>query len=470
MAITFGVALALFAIKGTLIRFNGDDYCYAAVIRQYGFLKTQVVSYEEISFYNGNRYSLNFVMGIMSLFPPRAVGLLPGISIALWLSSIFFVIRQVSKILDLEIRLLGVLVLSETLLFLALYRAPNLTEILFWATGLATYLAPLIFNTFLLGVLLYASQQRQLHWSWYVLVALLSFIGGGFSETSAVVQFLWLFTFFCASLVYKRTDRKFLILVATALLTTGLSLLLLSQSPSAGLRWLKGSHPYLLAVGFRSIGYAADFIVDSIKSSYSPALVSFVVAFLLSAHERLHRTHQSNPGGSVRAILLIGLVGFLLIASSMAPSVYAQNAYPGDRALLVPEYLEMIALMLLGWVLGQQLGGSFHGPWQVVILAALFLVALYPVYASGSISKTLRRYEIWQTLWDLRDSQIRESEKNGIMDIETFKIDLDRAYDLDNINDLRSDPQFHYNRCAAQYYGVNSITADILPPEGLNSP
>jgi hypothetical protein len=208
--VTFGVPLLLYAYKGTFIRTNGDDYCYGAIVKEYGFLKAQSVSYNEISFYNGNRYSLNFLMGIATELPPQILGIFPVLSMSAWGLSIIFVLYQLKRIFRIRSGLPEIFVLSEALLFFTLYRTPNLTQVLFWLAGLAPYLVPLIFNTFLLGILLYLAQRDDISWGWFPLVFLLSFIGAGFSETTAVMEFLWLCLFLICSLRYKRTNRRFL--------------------------------------------------------------------------------------------------------------------------------------------------------------------------------------------------------------------------------------------------------------------
>jgi len=72
LVIVFALPLLAYAYMGSFMRYSGDDYCYAWILGQNGFWKAQVVSYFQVSTYNGNRYALTFFSGLADLYGPIA--------------------------------------------------------------------------------------------------------------------------------------------------------------------------------------------------------------------------------------------------------------------------------------------------------------------------------------------------------------------------------------------------------------
>ena len=70
-------------------------------------------------------------------------------------------------------------------------------------------------------------------------------------------------------------------------------------------------------------------------------------------------------------------------------------------------------------------------------------------------------------MWDWRQSQIIMARNSRVEDVTVRALDS-----LDGIGELSADPSEWINRCAALYYGVNSITAvePVLDPVRLEKP
>jgi hypothetical protein len=144
------------------MRYNGDDYCYGAMITRYGLLKAQWFSYFLPMPYHGNRYFLTFFSGLSTLFGPYANAVLPGLAIVLWIIGIVFGLHQVARLTRLHLSHLDTLLIAEILVFFSLYQAPNLSQSLYWRSGMLPYLAPIIGNIFLITVLLKNFQQAKI--------------------------------------------------------------------------------------------------------------------------------------------------------------------------------------------------------------------------------------------------------------------------------------------------------------------
>jgi hypothetical protein len=159
-------------------------------------------------------------------------------------------------------------------------------------------------------------------------------------------------------------------------------------------------------------------------------------------------------------VLAVPVIAYLLVVSICAPSVYAESAYPEARALLPAQFILTGALVAEG-----ALFGSFF--WQLTltlklkstyfVLLGTFLLglsALYPLRMARLITAVIPEYRERALLWDRRDEYIRTASYEGIVDIEVKALDS-----FGGLMELGSDPKLWVNRCAAVFYGVNSITA-----------
>lgn len=72
--LAFSIPLIAYGVNGAFMRYSGDDYCYAAVLSEYGFWEAQRRSYFEVTTYHGNRYSLTLFSHLADLFGPKANG------------------------------------------------------------------------------------------------------------------------------------------------------------------------------------------------------------------------------------------------------------------------------------------------------------------------------------------------------------------------------------------------------------
>jgi hypothetical protein len=70
------------------------------------------------------------------------------------------------------------------------------------------------------------------------------------------------------------------------------------------------------------------------------------------------------------------------------------------------------------------------------------------------ITAVIPEYRERALLWDQRDEYIRTASYEGIVDVEVKALDS-----FGGLMELGSDPKLWVNRCAAVFYGINSITA-----------
>ncbi len=161
-------------------------------------------------------------------------------------------------------------------------------------------------------------------------------------------------------------------------------------------------------------------------------------------------------------LVIIVAMWYLLCVLSMSPSVYAQNAYPGERALLPARFISVISIFTLGWLIGLalRLPANLSNRFAILPLGMLVILAMlfaYPLRTVPKIMSNIPFYSKWSEAWDTRDQSIREAKAAGQTTIEVINID----HPIKDIGELNPDPSYWYNVCAAQYYGVASIKADL---------
>ena len=174
VAAALALPLAVYASVGAFSRYTADDFCWAGTLRVEGFFNGQVSYYMNYS----PRYAFTFLVNVVEAIGPAIVPALPAAAIVGWLAVLTWTFRQFGIA-----RLRGFL-LAETAVFAALQTAPDLPQSLYWQTGMLTYVLPLVLATFLIGWIRRADRR------WWALgvSALVTFVGGGLSETYLIPQ------------------------------------------------------------------------------------------------------------------------------------------------------------------------------------------------------------------------------------------------------------------------------------------
>jgi hypothetical protein len=467
------ICLAAYAYIGSFMRLSGDDYCYAAHLGQGSFWQAQVNSYLEVSTYNANRFSLTLFSGLAGLFHPVVNGVLPGIVIVLWLVGLVFALRMVFQSLRLQVPLWLCLLLALFIEFITLYQAPDIGQSLYWRSGMLPYMLPIVGNTYLFAILLRSWNKDSQPWSTVMGVFLLAFISGGFSEVGLFFQMSWLgLMWLVTRIVDHRTNAqasgKTMIFLVT-MSATVLALVLLVLSPTNQIRrGLDSSTPGLLQF-LEIVGlYTVKFFARSFRDQPLPTIYSVVVAALFGMVVLFPLGVRLKPATSLKRILLwvviFGLSYFVLIAVSSVPFAYIQSAEPEPRAQIVARFVMTLSLAFSGIVIGLYLAAKAQKQRdlsarviQLAVVLVLVAAAFYPVRAAWQVYQGAPKYQKWAYFWDMRDNDIRTARAQGLVDVQVIEID----HIINRVGDLAPDPGYWYNICAAAYYQVDSIRADL---------
>jgi len=248
---------------GSFMRLNGDDYCYGGTQMQYGFWGGQWYAYQNIGrLYLGDRYSLNLVEAIFNLFAPKMYPVFLGAGIILWMVCLFFFLYQFTKYAGYRVHFMELIFLSTALLFFVFCVTKDVTQLLYWFSGMATYIYPMIFIVLLMGLIFWAAHSfiPAIH---IPLIFLTAFIGGGFSETTAVLQLgcIILLVLWAGLMSRKKIQKGLIITAMIALVSTCGSILLLALSPSTKDRLMVSQHPSVFETVYLTIKFSLAFFI-----------------------------------------------------------------------------------------------------------------------------------------------------------------------------------------------------------------
>jgi hypothetical protein len=460
----FGLALLSYAYIGTFSRYYADDYCISGSVIANGFWKAQIASYTGWS----DRFAATFFASLSDVFGPSAVRVWPGLIMLLLLLSLTWVLVETIRLFRLKFPGWAMLPVTAAILFLMVLGSPQRYQTIYWRMGLFTYTLPLVFFTCLMGLIFTlvrkTAESRRGGWAWMVVCAGLAFVAGGFSETNLTLQIglLGLTVLGVWFLAKDGTKPKWLSYLIASLIGSLLALIVMFAAPGNTVRQASmPAHPGAVKLVTLSLQYAWDFIRYSIKGLPLPTSVVLLyvslLAWTLLGWFAVDRAFSVSISHLLSAAVVTLVIGYFLIVCTVVPSVYAESAYPEARALMVPYFVLvcMVAMIgcLIGWIVMRLI------PWRGSIvrwgaILALLLLSIYPLRAAWQIYLEVPAYRERAAMWDTRSVQIRLLHGQGHLNIEVPGIDS--AYGL---MDMNENPATWVNVCAAQYYGVDTITA-----------
>jgi hypothetical protein len=462
------LALAGIAYLGTFTRFHADDFCMATDAAQIGLTGMLAKWYTTWT----GRYMFILSTGFMGLGGPGFAGWLPALAETLWLAGISWailpLIRRANwphpKLLSVAIGALGLVVLLSS--------TPNLFQSFYWQDGLGNYTLPLIGLTFSCGLILRVWLQPTGTWGPAMGVFVLSFLSGGFTEAYSALQ-VALFAIGLGGLILLRNRRRWrsLLTVLTAALAGGvLAMLIVVIAPGNQVRQgLVGTHTDLVRIVTFSMRNAAFiigkyFIKTPIWAFFSLSL-PFLAGWLFIPAVRQVSSRQ-NPFPWWRQswfgwIVVVWLATFALVTAACAPVVYALNAYPDDRTIIIPYFVIISAVICTSALLGMGLS-RHHGLPDLgekpairrAVMAGMAIIILTVV--SISTWQTVSQapdYQAYAQAWDLRAKGIQDAAVNGESDLTV--VGLNARF---GVADLDVSPDYWVNRCMANYYHLNNIS------------
>jgi hypothetical protein len=456
-ATLLGLALLSDAFVGLFSRYTADDYCTAGQVVANGLVGMAVGQYTGWS----GRFSFLFMVGLVESIGAWLVPLLPTLGVVGLTAAAAWTIRQLHLTPHIPLQLLLALVIAGA----TLGSTPDLSQSLFWQTGMLTYLAPLILGLIYVGLLRRAVDQPRPVGGWSLVAAgLLCFIAGGSSETYVAVQTagLALGIALCLLLSSRETRASLLPLLGVGLAGSIAAMLLIVGAPGNGTRESGHPAPNLVFALGEAVDDTQQFVHIFFRFSTVWAAVAFGVPALVACLPASRHRPRSLPARA-GILLLLAAVVFVLLTFAFVPSFYALSSPAPGRARIIPQLVLLCGLACAGWAVGSQVRASWPRLLSPAALGAAALVAVALVAVASlpglrqSFADTTSARE-FASRWDTIDRQIRSDRAQGERDVRVPTLAM--TGNIHGMDFLATDPADWLNQCAARYYRVDSLATN----------
>ena len=158
--------------------------------------------------------------------------------------------------------------------------------------------------------------------------------------------------------------------------------------------------------------------------------------------------------------LVNSVVLYMICVVVMFPTSYAMSAYAGPRALTPAHMSLLINLMTSGWLLERiqrKILPVFSEKPVYSIIISNVLGILLALYVGRAVYFENRDFALHQEraeAWDFREEMIISTVEDGTLDVTIPAFDS-----IYEITELTENPGHWVNKCAAQYYGAETIKA-----------
>ncbi|HUI88495.1 MAG TPA: hypothetical protein VLX61_07185 [Anaerolineales bacterium] len=468
------LALGLLAYIGFYGRYWADDWCYNRDFQNLGVLGSLrgyfFTGQNALRGYSTNRYALTLLSGLLYLPGLAGLQILATLIISLWLSGLFWMLFNLSKLYRPFARF-AVFPSAVFLLCFMLYLSPQRFQILYWRSGVH-YSFTIIAGLFIIALILSQMIADHAGRATNYLIAVLAFIAGGLSETGCVYLFCALILLLASAWIGKRKQwtwaQRSFSGILTACLALLASMIVLIISPSNDRYQSMSVRPASLTmVPFLSLRFSLDFIVDSFKSLPLPNLVLMAFFMAMAILQELFSPATRSPTTfrkTFAIIMITVIVIFLLIAAIQAPTVYFYKSVPEPRAQSLSWFTLLIGLAIIAWVLGHFLIESWNVKnWiQLAAILSITLCAIYTARLSVNNLADLALFKVRANLWDQRDAALRTAQAQGATRADAIAIDT-KGWGVEDmlITGKQMNGQWVSN-CFSQYYGLDAVRA--VPP------
>jgi hypothetical protein len=464
------LSIAGLVYLGTYTRFLADDFCMAGDAVHLGLYSMLVKWYNTWT----GRFMFILGTGLFGLGGPQFAGWLPPMVAALWLVGIFWAVYPLFKLSGWpKPRLLSII--TGCLIILVLFSTiPNLFQSFYWQDGMVNYSLPLIGLTFCCGIFTHVWLEETKALSTYIAIFLLAFLSSGFTEALTAMEITLFILLLILSLASRNaaSRRRLSMILITALVGSLAAMIIVIIAPGNQVRLQAvgglSAHPGVLRIFSFSLRNMAHIFGKFFLITPFWASISIMLPFLsgwlfsdstvgLSQSWNLHFLWEQNW---LRGIIYTAIIAIILVTAACAPVVYASNAYPEDRTIIIPQYAIVISIIFASALLGvglRQLGllpdpmkkASINRSLQIGILIIIFVMSGSSIWHT---SKQIPEFRAYQKLWDKRSAMIQQIILSG----ET-EVTVPGKYNRFGVADISEDPNYWVNRCMAYYYNISQI-------------
>lgn len=462
------VSIYVIAYLGSFSRYIADDYCSAGEFKALGYLGSITSRYIT---WDG-RYSFSSMIYFFDSLGIKFPSILPAISITLLFASAYYFFSQVLKAFSGKISRLTVMLITSVFVFLIEYTTPQIAEVFYWMTGIATYQFSIIFELILLGLTVQVlinpiqiNRFRQILLS--LLLFLLSFVCSGFSEVSTAIHVSAFALAIFFALVYRFIMKKYyshtwylLIMFFGALV----GFIVMAMAPGNLVRStsLSPLHPSILDLIAHSLSQSAHYSISWFSKNAGVLWPVIILTTVLGAYNSSSFSPSIAELKSIKIkVILFSVTGLILTFVSFVPTTWAGYDMPAERILLLPTAILGGTLITVSYLLGLLLAKEFEPLNQNSILVVgmfslfcLFFVFSTPIYmARQYYGSMIPIQSSFAQKWDKVNQAILVDIQEGQKDIFIDNI----QYDVVNLERITENPDYWVNYCAARFYQIDKI-------------
>lgn len=462
------ITLSAHAYIGWFSRFVADDFSSATLAVNKGLLGATWDWYVNWS----GRFTASFFDSLFGYLGPSSLRWETGGTLVLLLVGSSILTWQLLRVRPIPFRLGASIFLPASILVAAFRITPDLPQSLYWGQGMRSLIFPLVPAAFLASILVRLRDHSNAHnlAGWLSVVALLSFLAGGFGETYVALQTTILLLFILVIWFEKPSSPQWKSLSAPVI---GLvfSLAAMAVTVAAPGNNIRQSYfppsPGILSLAQIAANSTGLFLQRVIVSA--DLVLSLLVLFLSSiACGWLCANHgffnnQSDGSGNhpffttfSRSLLSFSLIFSLLLYASFVPAAYGMSSPPPDRTVILPTIILCVYVSIAGFLVGNELlsyrfWDKLPAPFvQSILWVLLFLYAAFTFQVTTRVLAVSNDYQRFAAVFDRADRLIREAKAAGKTSVQVPEV-----HNHFGLSDYGAGTTYWLDQAVDGYYGIH---------------
>lgn len=464
LIVVLAAPLLAYIYNGHFSRFMADDYCAAAVGLEYGVIGGVLHWYNTWT----GRYTNFALTSLMAPSGTAFAALAPLVIIIMWFVTMLWAVLPIFRLLRLHRPLIAALMISLLVVYATIDGSPSQIQSIYWLGAIIPYVSPFIFVALYVGIFIRAitnTSNNGIPVGSITAGFFITLIGGGLSETYAVLQIAALGIALILTMLFLPKDRRrvALSLLIPALLGAVIAVMIIMAAPGTAVRQSRFADrlplPELIA---QMIGYSLAFIASALAYfGPFPLLTTLSISALLAFRGRPNELPFRLYPARVRRLLgLLAVITGILVTSTIAPGVYVVSGPPPARSYILPMFLMTLMAACWGFLIGFTLRPNRQSRGNILVATIFVLILALGPLASILRSGTLApKLNVYAKEWDEQEQQIRLQVAEGSAEVvvKPLNVDLPQLIGLDTIG---PNPASGANPCAADYYGAQTLIAE----------
>jgi hypothetical protein len=468
VAVVLLLTVGLYAYLGRFASYVADDYTLKNDLTAQGYWGSQIYEY----FHWTGRFAYIAAIDAALSLNEFVTRLLPGLLLVLWVVAIAVALKAVVP----TIGWLARFGLASGAVFTTVHITPSPFLSVYWMAGSLEYTAPLLLGTVFVAL---AAPQRRAGRVRVVVAALVAFVAGGFNEAYALVQLILLVVMLIAT-AYPAWPgvRRSRSVIVSGLVGAVLSLALLAAAPGNGARFniitgIIGTRPTFLELPGVTIGFAFQFLKDVFLAHWSALLAMGGLAALVAS--RTPSPSRASPSRGLLLLVVVVVAAMAALVASFAPTAYVEARIAPIYGQIVPVYVGVGAIAIVGWALGKYVQSWFarygeHGRMSptsrsltpaLASVALACLIATIPIHSAITIWGERGALHFYAATKEAQAALARSAAAAGRPSVIVPAVSASNlgVFSHPSTEEMLPDPKWWINIGEATYYGVGSISA-----------